>query len=111
MAVMSLGPKEKDIIKSLDSRFFKALSKIILLGMVANGKSHGYEIMKTLQKEHKISRGMIYNELNALAEEGYLQVGWEKNRKNYFLTTKGKALNNSGHEKIRKIMKEIFPNG
>lgn len=81
--------------------------QLLILGLLAEKPSHGYEIIKALEERSKgfyvPSPGMVYPALTYLEEIGYATVATEGTRKLYSITESGKehlASNRSAADAI-----------
>jgi DNA-binding PadR family transcriptional regulator len=68
--------------------------QLLILGLLAEKPSHGYEIIKTLEERSKgfyiPSPGMVYPALTCLEEIGHATVAVDGTRKLYSITDSGK---------------------
>lgn len=70
--------------------------QLLLLALLAEQPSHGYELIKALDTRssgfYAPSPGMVYPALTYLEELGYVTVQAEGNRKRYALADAGRAV-------------------
>ncbi len=78
-----------------------ASAKPLLLSILADGESYGYEIIQKVRElsggEIEWSDGMLYPVLHRLERDGLIDSEWKeadtgRQRKYYFITTKGRKL-------------------
>ncbi len=83
----------------LNKDLVAASSKPLVLSILAEGESYGYEIIKKVRRlsddQIEWSDGMLYPVLHKLEKEGLVTARWHepetgRRRKYYKLTTKGK---------------------
>lgn len=78
--------------------------QLLLLALLAEQPSHGYELIKALDARSKgfysPSPGMIYPALTYLEEVGFVTVQAEGNRKRYALTDTGRAHLDSQRDRV-----------
>jgi DNA-binding PadR family transcriptional regulator len=69
--------------------------RLVLLGLLAERASHGYELIKALEQRsggfYSPSPGMVYPALTWLEEVGYASVAAEGTKKLYSITDPGRA--------------------
>ena len=81
-----------------------ASAKPLLLSILADGESYGYEIIQKVRElsggEIEWSDGMLYPVLHRLERDGLVEAEWKeaesgRNRKYYFLSSKGRKVHES----------------
>ena len=69
--------------------------RLIVLALLAEGPSHGYEIIKALEEKssgfYSPSPGVVYPTLTFLEETGYVTAASDGNKKVYSITDAGRA--------------------
>jgi DNA-binding PadR family transcriptional regulator len=84
--------------EQLGKFMIKKFLAVFILWLLKKRKMHGYEIIKTLQKEgmHRATPSNVYPILNNMEKRGYLEVEERmegKRRKKYYRTSaKGRAV-------------------
>ena len=85
--------------------------QLIVLALLADQPSHGYELMKALEEHshglYSPSPGMIYPALTYLEEIGYASVTCEGGKKRYTLTESGKKRHEQERGAAVRIMAEM----
>ena len=85
--------------------------QLILLALLANRSSHGYELIKLLEDHsHGLyvpSPGMIYPALTYLEELGFAAVEMEGTKKSYSLTEAGKNHYEQNRANATRILSEM----
>ena len=91
-----------------DGDIRKGFLKLHILGILANGPSHGYEIMHNIGHHTggmwRPSPGSLYPALEALESRGYITCQGDGRRKVYSLTPKGEET----LAQIQKRREEMF---
>ena len=89
-----------------------ASSKPLLLSILADGESYGYEIIQKVREVSgghiEWSDGMLYPVLHRLEREGLIDSEWKeadsgRDRKYYFLSSKGNKTLNAEREQWLKV--------
>ncbi|CAM2165590.1 PadR family transcriptional regulator, regulatory protein PadR [Paraburkholderia sacchari] len=85
--------------------------QLMLLVLLAERPSHGYELIKALDARsngfYSPSPGMVYPALTYLEELGYVSVTLEGNRKRYELSEEGRAHLNANRERADLILAKL----
>jgi DNA-binding PadR family transcriptional regulator len=85
--------------------------QLLLLALVAEQPSHGYELIKALDTRsngfYSPSPGMVYPALTYLEELGYVGVTLEGNRKRYELSAEGRAYLEANRERADLILAKL----
>jgi DNA-binding PadR family transcriptional regulator len=85
--------------------------QLMLLALLADKPSHGYELIKALETRsngfYTPSPGMIYPALTYLEELGFVSVTQEGNRKAYELTELGKAYLATNQERADLMLAKL----
>ncbi len=84
---------------------------LIILKMISEGKSHGYEIIKAVDEMtngiYSPSPGMIYPLLSYITEIGHAVSEQDGNRKTFAITEDGKAFLEKNQDAVSKIYERI----
>jgi DNA-binding PadR family transcriptional regulator len=85
--------------------------QIVLLALLANQPSHGYELIKALDERsggyYSPSPGMIYPALTYLEEVGYASVTPDGAKKLYSITKEGREYLQSNQQAADAILSEL----
>jgi DNA-binding PadR family transcriptional regulator len=85
--------------------------QLMLLGILEQDPSHGYELIKALDAMsggfYKPSPGMVYPALTYLEELGYATVEIEGSKKRYFLSDAGRAYLDANRDRITLIFSKL----
>ncbi|CAB3791979.1 hypothetical protein LMG28688_03425 [Paraburkholderia caffeinitolerans] len=85
--------------------------QLMLLVLLAERPSHGYELIKALDARsngfYSPSPGMVYPALTYLEELGYVSVTLEGNRKRYELSEEGRAYLDANRERADLILAKL----
>jgi len=85
--------------------------QLMLLVLLAERPSHGYELIKALDSRsngfYSPSPGMVYPALTYLEELGYVSVTLEGNRKRYELSSEGRAHLDANRERADLILAKL----
>ncbi|MFD1554026.1 PadR family transcriptional regulator [Paraburkholderia silviterrae] len=85
--------------------------QLMLLVLLAERPSHGYELIKALDARsngfYNPSPGMVYPALTYLEELGYVSVTLEGNRKRYELSDEGRAYLEANRERADLILAKL----
>jgi DNA-binding PadR family transcriptional regulator len=85
--------------------------QLMLLALLAERPSHGYELIKALDARsngfYSPSPGMVYPALTYLEELGYVGVTLEGNRKRYELSAEGRAYLEANRERADLILAKL----
>lgn len=85
--------------------------QLMLLVLLAERPSHGYELIKALDARsngfYSPSPGMVYPALTYLEELGYVSVTLEGNRKRYELSEEGRAYLEANRERADLILAKL----
>ncbi|WP_028222047.1 PadR family transcriptional regulator [Paraburkholderia oxyphila] len=85
--------------------------QLMLLVLLAERPSHGYELIKALDARsngfYSPSPGMVYPALTYLEELGYVSVSLEGNRKRYELSDEGRAHLEANRERADLILAKL----
>lgn len=105
--------KEKDDSKHLENNLKKAVIEMLLLKLIAEGDTYGYELSQELKKRSsgkiQILEGSMYPILYRLSDNGYIsyyekKVGKRMSRVYYHIEKKGMEYLNSQ----KKILDEYL---
>jgi DNA-binding PadR family transcriptional regulator len=85
--------------------------QLMLLALLAERPSHGYELIKALDARsngfYSPSPGMVYPALTYLEELGYVSVTLEGNRKRYELSDEGRAHLEANRDRADLILAKL----
>ena len=85
--------------------------QLLLLTLIAEQPSHGYELIKALDARssgfYNPSPGMVYPALTYLEELGYVTVQVEGNRKRYELSATGRAFLAQNREQADHMLEKL----
>ncbi|KVN21686.1 PadR family transcriptional regulator [Burkholderia pyrrocinia] len=85
--------------------------QLLLLSLVADQPSHGYELIKALDTRsngfYSPSPGMVYPALTYLEEVGFVASQAEGNRKRYALTDAGRAHLDAQRERVDTLFARL----
>ncbi|PYE16204.1 PadR family transcriptional regulator [Paraburkholderia silvatlantica] len=85
--------------------------QLMLLVLLAERPSHGYELIKALDARsngfYSPSPGMVYPALTYLEELGYVSVTLEGNRKRYELSPEGRSYLEANRERADLILAKL----
>ena len=90
------------------SRLFeKGDLKYVILDLLKDKPSHGYEIIKALENRfhgfYSPSAGTVYPTLQLLEDMGYVKSSEQDGKKVYTITDEGRNFLNERHETMDKI--------
>ncbi|MBY9006552.1 MAG: PadR family transcriptional regulator [Candidatus Lokiarchaeota archaeon] len=108
-----LNEDAKNFVDKMEKEMKRGFIKIIVLAILANGPSHGYQIIKNIEDNTiwKASASSIYPLLKSLSEKNFINYEEEKDgeriRKVYELTKKGEKALELVHQRHRKILTSI----
>jgi len=85
--------------------------QLVLLALLAERASHGYELIKALQERsggfYTPSPGMVYPALTWLEEVGYASVAAEGAKKLYSITDSGRTYLNENREAADAMLSQL----
>ncbi|WP_337691184.1 PadR family transcriptional regulator [Mycetohabitans sp. B46] len=85
--------------------------QLLLLALIAQQPSHGYELIKALDARsngyYSPSPGMVYPSLTYLEELGYVTVQLEGNRKRYILADPGRDYLDANRERADLLLAKL----
>jgi DNA-binding PadR family transcriptional regulator len=85
--------------------------QLLLLALLADAPTHGYELIKLLETRsngfYRPSPGMVYPSLTYLEEIGYARISAVGNRKSYSLTDEGQAYLAAHRERVEVIWAKL----
>jgi DNA-binding PadR family transcriptional regulator len=85
--------------------------QLVLLALLAEKPSHGYELMKALEERsggfYSPSPGVIYPALTYLEELGYAVVELDGSKKLYHITDKGRGYLEQNREAVDDIFRQL----
>ena len=110
MQSRSEGPRNdfEGLFFQIHLRFFGAGEiRLALLSLVAEGPSHGYELMKKLEERaggvYRASAGTVYPTLQLLEDEGLIASESQEGKRVYRLTDAGRRELERLDEEVRHI--------
>jgi len=111
-------------MKGFREKIVKGMLDIIVLRLVADNTTHGYKIIRTIQKRYGVYLGpsTIYPLLNRLAKKGYVTCEWvfpsrkhglkvklrANPRKVYTITQKGRTLLGCGQTELEAVVAPLI---
>src|SRR5262244_3974089 len=85
--------------------------QLVLLALLAERASHGYELIKALEERsggfYSPSPGMVYPALTWLEEVGYASVAAEGVKKLYSITDAGRAYLDENRETAETMLRQL----
>jgi DNA-binding PadR family transcriptional regulator len=85
--------------------------RLVLLALLAERASHGYELIKALEERsggfYTPSPGMIYPALTWLEEMGYASVAAEGSKKLYSITDAGRSYLNENRQSADAMLRQL----
>ena len=85
--------------------------QLVLLALLAERASHGYELIKALEERsggfYSPSPGMVYPALTWLEEVGYASVAAEGAKKLYSITDAGRAYLDQNRETAETMLRQL----
>src|SRR6516164_5972420 len=85
--------------------------RLVLLALLAERASHGYELIKALEERsggfYSPSPGMVYPALTWLEEMGYANVAAEGTKKLYSITDTGRAYLSENHDAAAAMLGQL----
>jgi DNA-binding PadR family transcriptional regulator len=85
--------------------------QLVLLALLAERASHGYELIKALEERsggfYSPSPGMVYPALTWLEEVGYASVAAEGAKKLYSITDTGRAYLDENRETAETMLRQL----
>jgi DNA-binding PadR family transcriptional regulator len=85
--------------------------QLLLVALLADAPSHGYELIKSLEARsngfYRPSPGMVYPSLNFLEEIGYARISALGNRKSYSLTEEGRRYLDAQRERVEVMWAKL----
>jgi DNA-binding PadR family transcriptional regulator len=95
----------------LNNEIRKGFLKFIVLKMIRDHPSHGYDIIHEIEKKSRgnwiPSPGSVYPVLEYLETKGYISMEEVERKKVYTVTEKGEKVLELMKEKRRQIMQEM----
>lgn len=96
--------------------FPKRIFEMLVLGSLANGPKHGYQIALDVEERSGgwfvLQHGTLYPILHRLEAEALIEGEWSgegggRRRKVYGLTVKGRTELSSGSEWVQRVLKRL----
>jgi PadR family transcriptional regulator, regulatory protein PadR len=106
----------------IDKDLVAASATPLVLGILADGESYGYAILKRVRElsggQMAWTDGMLYPLLHRLERQGYVQASWGtadsgRKRKHYALTRSGRdalAERRQQWEVVAEALEQVWPN-
>ena len=92
-------------------RFGRGDLRLVILEMLEDHPSYGYEIMRALEQRfhgfYSPSAGTIYPTLQWLQDLGYVTVSEQEGRKNYTITEEGRRFLAAGEPRVDEIWERM----
>ena len=100
-------------MNELREKLLKGMLDLVVLRLIVEKPTHGYEIIITIKKRYRIYLGpsTIYPMLCDLEKKGYIKSQWNisgRPRKMYAITEKGKTLLGCGQTELESIVKPLI---
>ncbi len=95
----------------------KGSTPMLILSVLAEGKKHGYAIMRELEERSEgyfnMTAALLYPALHQMEEDGLLTSEWEESsagrkRKVYSITSKGKEQLASGQAEWQRFIESLL---
>jgi DNA-binding PadR family transcriptional regulator len=100
-----------DGVFSRSRKFSSDDLQLLILALLAEKPSHGYELSKALEERskgfYKPSPGMIYPALTYLEEIGYATVTVVSNKKSYALSDEGRSFLDAHRERVEFMLAKL----
>ncbi|MER3395940.1 MAG: hypothetical protein C4318_00515 [Acidimicrobiia bacterium] len=85
--------------------------KWFLLYLLSEGARHGYQLLKDIERKtggaYRPSPGMLYPNLAALEEAGYVKAEEDEGRRVYYLTKAGEGVLRHKSRRVREAVKRV----
>jgi DNA-binding PadR family transcriptional regulator len=96
-------------LNRLKKKTSKEILWIYILRLLIEREMYAYELKKELKKKFDIDPALItpYVVLYRLEKEGFVTSRWDKNKKYYRITGKGRELFDEGFKYIEDIVKKL----
>ncbi len=96
-------------LNRLKHKTTKEILWIYILRLLIEHDLYGYELKKGLSQRFDFDPALItsYVVLYRLEREGYVTSRWDKNKKYYTITEKGKNLFEAGVKYLKKIQEDL----
>lgn len=104
-----MGPKAREV----QTKLLRGLLDLVVLQFLRANPMHGYQIIANLRKNFGVYFGpsTIYPLLSILEEKGYIKSQWdlgkERPRKVYSITSQGADLLNCTEESLNHIYRKL----
>jgi DNA-binding PadR family transcriptional regulator len=108
--LQKLPPEVTDNLDKIASASFPAILPMLCLALIKKKSRHGYDIIKEVERMYKPfglrppGGSLVYPALHSLEEKGVIKSHWEKRKKVYSITPKGKKE----VEDYKKFAKEMM---
>ncbi len=108
-----LNEDAKKFVDRMEKQMKRGFIKIVVLAMLSNGPSHGYQIIKNFEENPiwNATASSIYPILKSLCEKNFIDFDEKKDgeriRKVYQITRKGEKALELIHERHAKILTSI----
>lgn len=85
--------------------------RLFLLYLLSEGARHGYQLLKDIERKtggtYRPSPGMVYPNLAALEEAGYVKAEEDEGRRVYYLTKAGEGILRNKRHRVREAVKRV----
>ncbi len=85
--------------------------RLFLLYLLSEGARHGYQLLKDIEYKtggaYRPSPGMLYPNLAALEEAGYIKAEEDEGRRVYYLTKAGRGVLAHKRRRVREAVKRV----
>ncbi|MBN1214986.1 MAG: PadR family transcriptional regulator [Candidatus Lokiarchaeota archaeon] len=108
-----LNEDAKKFVDRMEKQMKRGFIQIVVLAMLSNGSSHGYQIIKNFEENPiwNATASSIYPILKSLCEKNFIDYNekkdGERTRKVYQITKKGEKALELIHERHTKILTSI----
>lgn len=96
-------------LKRLKKKTSKEILWIYILRVLIDKESYAYELKSDLEKRYSIDPALItpYVVLYRLEKGGYVLARWDKNKKYYQITPKGRELFDEGMSYLKELIEKL----
>jgi DNA-binding PadR family transcriptional regulator len=94
-----------------DSSLQKGDLRLFLLYLLSEGARHGYQLLKDIERKtggaYRPSPGMLYPNLAALEEAGYVKAEEDEGRRVYYLTKAGQGVLRHKRRRVKEAVRRV----
>lgn len=105
------GEESEDPSGGHESSLQKGDLRLFLLHLLSEGARHGYQLLKDIERQtdgsYRPSPGMLYPNLAALEEAGYVKAQEDEGRRVYYLTKAGEGVLDHKRRRVREAVKRV----